>query len=81
MERPQHLLMRCAIGIHFGDLDLALETYKLLSQKFFTHATPTLFNAGIWAGRERARGQAESKVLLQTVRRKCFPINQNCAAR
>ncbi|CAD7926536.1 unnamed protein product [Amoebophrya sp. A120] len=46
VERPQHMLMRCAIGIHFGDIERALETYKLLSQRYFTHATPTLYNAG-----------------------------------
>ncbi len=46
VERPQHLLMRVAIGIHHDDIDSALETYKLLSEKWFTHATPTLFNAG-----------------------------------
>ncbi|MFO7824776.1 MAG: ribonucleoside-diphosphate reductase subunit alpha [Cyclobacterium sp.] len=46
VERPQHMLMRVAIGIHKEDLDAAIETYHLLSQKWFTHATPTLFNAG-----------------------------------
>mmetsp|Transcript_28578 Transcript_28578/g.72433 ORF Transcript_28578/g.72433 Transcript_28578/m.72433 type:complete len:790 (+) Transcript_28578:179-2548(+) len=46
VERPQHMLMRCAIGIHFGDLERALETYKLISDRYFTHATPTLYNAG-----------------------------------
>merc|ERR1719231_324885 len=45
-ERPQHMLMRVACGIHSGDLALAVETYNLMSQRFFTHATPTLFNAG-----------------------------------
>mmetsp|Transcript_19727 Transcript_19727/g.38611 ORF Transcript_19727/g.38611 Transcript_19727/m.38611 type:complete len:795 (+) Transcript_19727:262-2646(+) len=45
-ERPQHMLMRVAIGIHKDDIDRAIETYELMSQKFFTHATPTLFNAG-----------------------------------
>ena len=45
-ERPQHMLMRVAVGIHLNDIDSALETYNLLSEKFFTHATPTLFNAG-----------------------------------
>jgi ribonucleoside-diphosphate reductase alpha chain len=45
-ERPQHLLMRVAIGIHQEDIDEAIETYELMSKKFFTHATPTLFNAG-----------------------------------
>lgn len=46
VERPQHLLMRVAIGIHKEDIDQVLKTYELCSQKFFTHATPTLFNAG-----------------------------------
>jgi len=45
-ERPQHMLMRVSVGIHLGDIDRVLETYNLLSQRFFTHATPTLFNAG-----------------------------------
>jgi len=46
IERPQHMWMRVALGIHGKDFKDALETYDLLSQKFFTHATPTLFNAG-----------------------------------
>lgn len=46
VERPQHMLMRVSIGIHKNDLESALETYELMSQKYFTHATPTLFNAG-----------------------------------
>ncbi|QHT67600.1 ribonucleoside-diphosphate reductase subunit alpha [Rhodocytophaga rosea] len=45
-ERPQHLLMRVAVGIHMEDVEAAVETYNLLSEKWFTHATPTLFNAG-----------------------------------
>lgn len=45
-ERPQHMLMRVSIGIHLNDLDAAIETYDLMSKKYFTHATPTLFNAG-----------------------------------
>ncbi|MFD0931889.1 ribonucleoside-diphosphate reductase subunit alpha [Psychroflexus salinarum] len=45
-ERPQHMLMRVSIGIHGEDLESALETYELMSKKYFTHATPTLFNAG-----------------------------------
>ena len=45
-ERPQHMLMRVAVGIHHGDIDKALETYDLMSQGYFTHATPTLFNSG-----------------------------------
>ncbi len=46
VERPQHMLMRVSIGIHLNDLDAALETYELMSKKYFTHATPTLFNSG-----------------------------------
>ena len=45
-ERPQHMLMRVAVGIHDQDIDSAIETYNLLSEKWFTHASPTLFNAG-----------------------------------
>jgi len=45
-ERPQHMLMRVSVGIHLNDLDAAIETYELMSKKFFTHATPTLFNSG-----------------------------------
>lgn len=45
-ERPQHMLMRVSVGIHLDDLDSAIETYELMSKKFFTHATPTLFNSG-----------------------------------
>jgi len=46
VERPQHMIMRAACGIHAGNLESALETYNLMSKRFFTHATPTLFNAG-----------------------------------
>ena len=46
VERPQHMLMRVSIGIHLDDLDAAIETYTLMSKKYFTHATPTLFNSG-----------------------------------
>lgn len=46
VERPQHMLMRVAIGIHKENIEAAIETYHLLSEKWFTHATPTLFNAG-----------------------------------
>ncbi|KAK5981720.1 Ribonucleoside-diphosphate reductase large subunit [Trichostrongylus colubriformis] len=45
-ERPQHMLMRVAIGIHGEDIDAAIETYNLMSERYFTHASPTLFNAG-----------------------------------
>jgi len=46
IERPQHMLMRVACGIHLGDLAAAVETYDLMSKRTFTHASPTLFNAG-----------------------------------
>uniref|UniRef100_UPI0026073799 ribonucleoside-diphosphate reductase subunit alpha n=1 Tax=Flavobacterium sp. TaxID=239 RepID=UPI0026073799 len=46
VERPQHMLMRVSVGIHLNDLESVIETYDLMSKKFFTHATPTLFNAG-----------------------------------
>jgi ribonucleoside-diphosphate reductase alpha chain len=45
-ERPQHMLMRVSVGIHLNDLAAVKETYELMSKKFFTHATPTLFNSG-----------------------------------
>lgn len=45
VERPQHMLMRVAIGIHGEDIDAAIETYNLMSERWFTHASPTLFNA------------------------------------
>ncbi|KAM7360956.1 ribonucleoside diphosphate reductase large subunit [Cochliomyia hominivorax] len=45
VERPQHMLMRVAIGIHGEDIDSAIETYNLLSERYFTHASPTLFAA------------------------------------
>ena len=45
-ERPQHLFMRVALGIHKRDISAAIETYHLMSEKYFIHATPTLFNAG-----------------------------------
>lgn len=46
VERPQHMLMRVSVGIHPTDLDAAIETYDLMSKRYFTHATPTLFNSG-----------------------------------
>lgn len=45
VERPQHMLMRVAIGIHGENIDAAIDTYNLLSEKYFTHASPTLFAA------------------------------------
>ena len=46
VERPQHMWMRVSLGIHGLNIDNAIKTYDLMSQKYFTHATPTLFNAG-----------------------------------
>ncbi|MGB1076587.1 MAG: ribonucleoside-diphosphate reductase subunit alpha [Flavobacteriales bacterium] len=46
VERPQHMLMRVAVGIHKDDLDAVVETYNMMSEGWFTHATPTLFNSG-----------------------------------
>jgi ribonucleoside-diphosphate reductase alpha chain len=46
VERPGQMLMRVSLGIHLNDLDAAIETYQLMSEKMFTHATPTLFNSG-----------------------------------
>lgn len=45
-ERPQHMIMRVSLGIHGDDIDNVIESYKIMSDKYFTHATPTLFNAG-----------------------------------
>ncbi|MEX1192756.1 MAG: ribonucleoside-diphosphate reductase subunit alpha [Brumimicrobium sp.] len=45
-ERPQHMLMRVSVGIHKDDIDSVIKTYNLMSEGWFTHATPTLFNAG-----------------------------------
>ncbi|MEI8136110.1 MAG: ribonucleoside-diphosphate reductase subunit alpha [Bacteroidota bacterium] len=45
-ERPQHMIMRVAVGIHKNDIESAIRTYNLMSERWFTHATPTLFNAG-----------------------------------
>jgi ribonucleoside-diphosphate reductase subunit M1 len=59
VERPQHMLMRVAIGIHGYDIDAAIETYNLMSEKYFTHASPTLFNAGT------PRSQMSSCFLVQ----------------
>jgi len=46
LERPQHMIMRVSVGIHKENIEKALETYNLMSMRYFTHATPTLFNAG-----------------------------------
>ena len=45
-ERPQHMHLRVALGIHHDNIEKVVETYNLISQKYFTHATPTLYNAG-----------------------------------
>lgn len=58
-ERPQHMYMRVAIGIHKEDVQAAIETYHLLSEGWFTHATPTLFNSGT------PKAQMSSCFLLQ----------------
>jgi ribonucleoside-diphosphate reductase alpha chain len=60
VERPQHMWMRVALGIHGSDIKEALETYEYMSQRYFTHATPTLFNAGT------PRAQLASCFLLGT---------------
>lgn len=46
VERPQHMIMRVSVGIHKEDIASAIQTYELMSERWFTHATPTLFNAG-----------------------------------
>lgn len=45
-ERPQHMIMRVAVGIHGRDIERAIQTYNLMSERFYTHGSPTLFNAG-----------------------------------
>ncbi|KAE9395571.1 hypothetical protein BT96DRAFT_958461 [Gymnopus androsaceus JB14] len=47
-EQPQHMIMRVAVGIHSDNIEHVLQTYNLMSEQYFTHATPTLFNAGIY---------------------------------
>lgn len=46
IERPQHMLMRVSVGIHKDDLTSVIQTYHLMSERMFTHASPTLFNSG-----------------------------------
>lgn len=60
VERPQHMLMRVSLGIHKEDIKAAIETYHLMSERWMTHATPTLFNAGT------GNPQMSSCFLLQT---------------
>lgn len=50
VERPQHMFMRCACAMHLNDIDAALETYEYMSQRYFVHASPTLFNSGLVKG-------------------------------
>ncbi|KAM7291139.1 ribonucleoside-diphosphate reductase large subunit isoform X1 [Ixodes scapularis] len=59
VERPQHMLMRVSVGIHGADVESVLNTYNLMSEKWFTHASPTLFNSGT------PRPQLSSCFLLQ----------------
>ena len=60
IERPQHMLMRVALGIHKDDLKEALKAYKMMSEGYFTHATPTLFNMG-------TRREQASSCFLMTI--------------
>lgn len=60
VERPQHMLMRVSVGIHKHDIRSAVETYHFMSERWFTHATPTLYNAGT------PNPQMSSCFLLQT---------------
>ncbi|MCC5302484.1 ribonucleotide reductase N-terminal alpha domain-containing protein, partial [Staphylococcus aureus] len=46
VERPQHMLMPVAVGIHRENIEAAIEVYNLMSERWYTHATPTLFNSG-----------------------------------
>ena len=46
VERPQHMLMSVSVGIHKDDIDSVVKTYHMMSQRWFTHASPTLFNSG-----------------------------------
>lgn len=61
VERPQHMVMRVAVGIHKNDINSAIETYNYMSERWFTHATPTLFNSGT------PNPQMSSCFLLQTI--------------
>lgn len=75
-ERPQHMIMRVAIGIHKEDINAAIITYNLMSERWFTHATPTLFNAGT------PNPQMSSCFLLQTQEDSIdgiFDTLKNCA--
>jgi ribonucleoside-diphosphate reductase subunit M1 len=63
-ERPQHMLMRVSVGIHGEDIESVIETYNLLSEKYFTHASPTLFNAGTETNKGTPKPQLSSCFLL-----------------
>jgi ribonucleoside-diphosphate reductase subunit M1 len=63
VERPQQMLMRVAVGIHGEDVDAAIETYNLMSERIFTHASPTLFSSAT------PRPQLSRYVILQ------FPLD------
>ena len=65
-ERPQHMIMRVAVGIHGKDIEAAIETYNLMSDKWFTHATPTLFNAGTPKAQMSSCFVAGTKVFTQS---------------
>ena len=80
-ERPQHMLMRVAIGIHREDIQAAIETYHLMSQKWFIHATPTLFNAGIPKGQLAScfllTMQSDSITGIYNTLKQCAQISKN----
>jgi ribonucleotide reductase alpha subunit len=67
IERPQHMWMRVALGIHPGNMEKALETYHLLSEFYFIHATPTLFNAG--TPKQQMSSCFEENMIIGTVNR------------
>ena len=70
-ERPQHMLMRVSVGIHLDDIDSVIETYDLMSKRFFTHATPTLFNAGT------PKPQMSSCFLWRAAQARSIPLTQS----
>ena len=81
VERPQHMLMRVAVGIHGENIDAAIETYNLMSEKWFTHATPTLFNAGTPNGQLAScfllAMQEDSIEGIYNTLKQCARISQN----
>lgn len=74
IERPQHMWMRVALGIHSTDLKDAIQTYELMSTKAFTHATPTLFNAGTRS--QQLASCFVAGTMVYTQNRGCQPINR-----